>query len=246
MISFDEAFRQMPLIAILRGLTPAAAEAVVDALFEAGFRIVEVPLNSPDPLASIAALARRFGPDMVIGAGTVLTSDETRAVANAGGRIIVSPGYDAEVIGETKRLGLTSAPGVATPTEAFAALKAGADLLKLFPGELVSPQVVKAIRAVLPSAARLVRSAASALTICRPTWPPAPPASASARRSTSPATKRPPSARGPNRWWRAGGRSRPGPEKRNGPPAKAARSSAPAAVHPRGSNAFPGTVARIP
>lgn len=156
MITFDEAFSELPLIAILRGLSPTDAEPVGAALVAAGIRIIEVPLNSPDPLNSIARLSRRLGADAVIGAGTVLSVEDARAVAEAGGRIIVSPGADIDVIRETKALGLTAAPGVATPSEGFAALKAGADILKLFPGEMITPPVVKALRAVFPQRARLV------------------------------------------------------------------------------------------
>jgi 2-dehydro-3-deoxyphosphogalactonate aldolase len=156
LITFDEAFATCPLIAILRGVRPEEVEDIGAALVEAGFGLIETPLNSPDPLASIAILARRFGARAVIGAGTVLTIAQARAVAKAGGRLIVSPNMDARVIRETKKLGLASAPGVATASEAFAALKAGADILKLFPGEMLTPPVLKAMRAVLPPDVRLV------------------------------------------------------------------------------------------
>ena len=139
------------IIAILRGVSPEEAEPVCEALLEAGLTTIEIPLNSPRPLQSIAALAKKFGSQAVIGAGTVLTPGEVRDVANAGGRIIVSPSFDAEVVAETKALKLASWPGVLTPSECFAALKAGADGLKIFPCSVLGPAGLKAMRAVLPA-----------------------------------------------------------------------------------------------
>ena len=156
MTGFAEAFASLPLIAILRGITLPECPAIGDALVEEGFSLIEVPLNSPGPLASIAALAARHGERALIGAGTVLTAAQVYAVAEAGGRLIVSPNADAAVIATTKARGLVSAPGIATPSEGFAALHAGADMLKLFPGELVTAPVLKAMRAVFPAGTLMV------------------------------------------------------------------------------------------
>lgn len=141
---------ECPLVAIIRGIRPEEAEAVGGALVEAGIRIIEVPLNSPDPLASIGRLARAFGEGALIGAGTVLEAEEVPRVRDSGGRIIVSPNTHAPVIEAAAASGLVSLPGYFTPTEAFAALRAGATGLKLFPAEGAAPAVVKAQRAVLP------------------------------------------------------------------------------------------------
>ena len=138
------------LIAILRGITPDEALASAEALIAAGITRIEVPLNSPDPYQSIAAMAKVFGTRSEIGAGTVLTTAQVREVQLAGGTLIVSPNCDVEVIAATKKLGMASWPGVMTPTECFAALKAGADGLKIFPASLIGPDGLKAIRAVLP------------------------------------------------------------------------------------------------
>ncbi len=145
----------LPLVAILRGVRPDEAVGIGRALLDAGFRIIEVPLNSPEPFVSIGRLVEAFGERTLIGAGTVLAAGDVARLAVAGGRLVVMPHADPAVIGEAKRLGLLCLPGVATPTEAFAALAAGADGLKLFPGELIGPPVLKALGAVLPPATRL-------------------------------------------------------------------------------------------
>jgi 2-dehydro-3-deoxyphosphogalactonate aldolase len=144
------AMARCPLVAILRGVRPDEVEGIADALVEAGFAMIEVPLNSPDPLASIERLARHFGDDVLVGAGTVLDTGQVRSVAAAGGRLIVSPNTDIEVIAASAEAGMVSLPGYFTPSEGFAALKAGATGLKLFPAEAASPAVLKAQRAVLP------------------------------------------------------------------------------------------------
>lgn len=153
---FDAALARCPLIAILRGITPGEVVAVGDALFAAGLRLIEVPLNSPDPLDSIARLAQAFAGRAVIGAGTVLQVSAVAAVRAAGGTMIVSPNTNTEVIAATSKGGLVSLPGIATPSEAFTALEAGATALKLFPAEGASPAVLKAMRAVLPIGVRVL------------------------------------------------------------------------------------------
>jgi 2-dehydro-3-deoxyphosphogalactonate aldolase len=146
----------LPLVAILRGLAPEQAPAIGAALVDAGFRILEVPLNSPRPLESIALLADAFGDRCLVGAGTVLTPAQVTDVARAGGRLIVMPHADTAVISAARAAGLRCTPGVATPTEAFAALAAGADALKLFPAEQLPPPVLKAWRSVLPAGTALL------------------------------------------------------------------------------------------
>ena len=149
-----ETLDALPLIAILRGLRPDEAVEVGEALLAAGFRTLEVPLNSPEPLVSIRRLRDALGDRALVGAGTVLTAEQARAVAGAGGQICISPNTNVEVIRTAKAVGMISLPGMFTPSETFAALDAGADGLKLFPAELASPKVVKAMRAVLPGGTR--------------------------------------------------------------------------------------------
>jgi 2-dehydro-3-deoxyphosphogalactonate aldolase len=149
-ISLRSYLAPLPLVAVLRGITPAEVDAVAAALTDNGFRLLEVPLNSPEPFESIRKLARGYGERCLTGAGTVLDVADVQRVADAGGRLIVMPHGDVAIVREAKRLGLVCLPGVATPTEAFAALAAGADGLKMFPAEQLSPAVLKAWRAVLP------------------------------------------------------------------------------------------------
>jgi 2-dehydro-3-deoxyphosphogalactonate aldolase len=150
------AFEACPLIAILRGVTPADAAGHGQALYEAGFRIVEVPLNSPQPFDSIAAIRKALPADAIVGAGTVLHASFVHDVKSAGGELIVMPHSDADVVTTAKAQGLACAPGVATPNEAFLALKNGADVLKMFPAEQLGCQVVKAWRAVIAAEVPLV------------------------------------------------------------------------------------------
>jgi 2-dehydro-3-deoxyphosphogalactonate aldolase len=152
----NAALQALPLVAILRGVKPEEVEAIADALHGEGFRVIEVPLNSPNALDSIGRLARRLPADTVVGAGTVLSAQAVADVQAAGGKLIVMPHADVAVIREAKARGLFCVPGAATPTEAFAAVNAGADALKLFPAELVTSTVMKAMRAVLPRELRLL------------------------------------------------------------------------------------------
>lgn len=155
MPDWENAFATCPLVAILRGLRPDEAIAHGRALTGAGFTLLEVPLNSPEPLESIARLAAGL-PEALVGAGTVLSATDVRAICDAGGRLIVAPNFDPEVAAEAARLNLTYLPGVGTVTEAFAALKAGAAALKLFPAEMIPPTALRAMRSVLPAQARLL------------------------------------------------------------------------------------------
>jgi 2-dehydro-3-deoxyphosphogalactonate aldolase len=141
---------ECPLVAIIRGVRPDEAEAIGDAIFEGGIRNIEVPLNSPNPMNSIEKLAARFGDRALVGAGTVLKAEQVQQVKDVGGRIIVSPDSNAEVISAAAKAGLVSSPGYFTPSEAFSALRAGAHALKLFPAEAASPTVLKAQLAVIP------------------------------------------------------------------------------------------------
>jgi 2-dehydro-3-deoxyphosphogalactonate aldolase len=151
MITCKEAFQRCPLVAILRGIAPDEAVDVGQALIEQGFTMIEVPLNSPYPLVSIGRLSQAFSDQVLVGAGTVLLASDVEAVAGAGGRLIVAPNIDLGVARAAKAAGLIYGPGVATVSEAFTAIQAGADFLKLFPAEAMSPAAVKLASTVLPS-----------------------------------------------------------------------------------------------
>lgn len=153
---FSIALARMPFVAILRGIRPEEADAVAAAIVEAGIEILEVPLNSPEPLDSVRRMRAVVGDRAMVGVGTVYRPEEVDAAAEAGAMLIVSPNADPAVIGRAKRRGLVSLPGVFTPTEAMAALGAGADGLKIFPAELMPPVGVKALRAVLPAGTRVL------------------------------------------------------------------------------------------
>jgi 2-dehydro-3-deoxyphosphogalactonate aldolase len=150
------ALKQCPVVAILRGVKPDEIDAVGDALVESGITVIEVPLNSPDPFDSIGRLAKRHGARALIGAGTVLEIPDVARVKDAGGQLIVAPNFDLDVVCAAKAAGLVALPGVMTPSEGFAALKAGADGLKLFPAEVIPPAVFKAWRAVFPAGCLLL------------------------------------------------------------------------------------------
>src|SRR3954452_23588638 len=147
---FQRHFAECPLVAIIRGVPPDEAEAIGEAIYDGGIRIIEVPLNSPEPLKSIERLAKRMGDRALVGAGTVLLAQQVADVKAAGGQLIVSPNTNTDVIAASARAGLVSCPGFFTPSEAFAAIEAGAHALKLFPAEAATPAFVKAQRAVLP------------------------------------------------------------------------------------------------
>ena len=151
MTTLREWLGRCPLVAILRGIRPAEAEEVGARLAAAGITIVEVPLNSPEPIESIRRLAKRFGGGMLVGAGTVMAPEQVQAVEAAGGRLIVTPHADARIVREAKRHRMFACPGFATPTEAFAMLAAGADALKLFPAEASNPAALRGMLAVLPA-----------------------------------------------------------------------------------------------
>jgi len=154
--AFDAAFASCPLIAILRGVRPDEVVAIGEELVAAGFTLIEVPMNSPDPLDSVARLVAALGDRAMIGAGTVLTVDQVAAMRDAGGRMVISPNTNLDVIRASAAAGLVSLPGIATPSEALAALDAGATALKLFPAEAASPTILKAMRAILPSDLRVL------------------------------------------------------------------------------------------
>lgn len=154
--AFDAAFATCPLVAILRGVRPDEVVAIGEELVAAGFTLIEVPMNSPDPLDSVARLVAALGDRAMIGAGTVLTPAQVDSVREAGGRMVISPNMNADVIRASVAAGMVSLPGIATPTEALAALDAGATALKLFPAEAASPAVLKAMRAILPRETRVL------------------------------------------------------------------------------------------
>ena len=151
----DAACEALPLVAILRGLRPEEAVEIAQALFDAGFRLIEIPLNSPEPFDSIAAVRKALPADALVGAGTVTTLADVARLDGIGADLVVMPHADTEVIAAAKVAGMICIPGIATPTEAYAALNAGADALKVFPAELVGPAAVKAIRTILPAGTRL-------------------------------------------------------------------------------------------
>jgi 2-dehydro-3-deoxyphosphogalactonate aldolase len=153
---WENALEKMPLVAILRGIQTEACLGIGEILIEQGFEIIEVPLNSPNPLLTIEKLAGEFGDKAVIGAGTVLTTDQVHDSINAGARLIIAPNFDIEIAQASCEKRIIYCPGVSTPSEAFSAIKSGASALKLFPAELITPSVLKAMRAVLPTSTTLL------------------------------------------------------------------------------------------
>lgn len=149
-MNFHDVLKDCNLVAILRGIKPEEAEPIAEVLIEAGFRILEVPMNSPEPLKSIETMVKRFGDQALIGAGTVLTTNQVADVAATGAKVIISPNCNTAVIKASVEKGMISLPGVATPSEAFAAIEAGATGVKAFPAEAIPPVVIKAWKAVLP------------------------------------------------------------------------------------------------
>lgn len=149
-MNFIQSLKSFPFIAITRGITPEEAVEYAGLLLQEGFQIIENPLNSPEPYATISHMATHFGESALIGAGTVTKPEQVLKIRDSGGKLIISPHCDIEIIRATKECGLISIPGIATPTEAMTAIHAGADALKLFPAELITPAVVKAMRAILP------------------------------------------------------------------------------------------------
>ncbi len=150
MQNFRKSFQALGLIGIFRGITPSEAESMITAAVDSGLRIIEVPLNSPQALHSIERLARRFGEQIIVGAGTVVTVDDVDTVARAGGGLIVTPYARPEIVARAKELGLVAIPGAMTPTEVFTMHQCGADAVKIFPAEIISPQGLKALRVVAP------------------------------------------------------------------------------------------------
>ena len=182
---FQRHFAECPLVAIIRGVTPDEAEAIGEAIYEGGIRIIEVPLNSPEPLKSIERLAKRMGDRALVGAGTVLDTRQVADVKAAGGQLIVSPNTNTDVIAASAQAGLVSCPGFFTPSEAFAAIEAGAHALKLFPAEAATPAFVKAQRAVLPKDLPILVVGGVKPALMARGWKRAPTASGSARASSS-------------------------------------------------------------
>ena len=152
----DQYMSELPLVGILRGITPQQSEAVAEALYAAGFRIVEVPLNSPDPLDSIERIAKQFGNDMLVGAGTVLATEQVAQVKDRGARLVVAPNTNVSVIEASVALEMVTIPGAATPSEAFAGIAAGAHAVKVFPAEMITPSILASWRAVIPASAGLL------------------------------------------------------------------------------------------